>query len=269
MNKDVTLKDIEFLARSSHRVGVLDALAKRSCERDDLRTETGASSPTLSRILTDLEEQHWIEQVEGTYQLTDLGAFVAHRFKEFRDDMAYQHRLREVWPWLPHDIDGFSIELFTDVVVSKPGPGYPYQPIGRLEECFRTTNQMRGFGMALLKSGNLEPFFDQVRKGLQCEYIYPPTVFEELLRWDEATVLELASRTNYTVLLHEDLPLDTRCGVCLFDDRVSICCYNQETSTLRSLVDTGSDAMKTWAETYYEQLRKEARPLEEVNELSP
>ncbi|RQH03436.1 helix-turn-helix transcriptional regulator [Natrarchaeobius oligotrophus] len=264
---DTTLDDIEFLVSSDHRVGVLESLTDGPRDRNDLRTETGASSPTLSRILTDFQDRYWIERSEKTYQLTDLGEFVADQFEEFRDSMTYQRQLREVWPWLPHEIDGFSVDSFADVVVSQPGPGYPYKPIERLTELITTTKTMRGFGMALLKSGNLEPFFDQIRSGLECNYIYPTTVLEELILWDEETVVEMAARPNYTVLLHDELPLDDRCGICLFDDRVSICCYDPTTGTLQSLVDTGSDEMRTWAESYYERFRDEARPLDDTVDL--
>ncbi|MFP9192633.1 helix-turn-helix transcriptional regulator [Natronosalvus vescus] len=266
---DTPLEEIEYLVSSDHRVGVLKALMREHCDRDDLRTATGASSPTMSRILADFEDHQWIERTGQTYQLTGLGAFVADQFVEFEQAMAYQRRLREVWSWLPHEIDGFSVELFTDVVISRPGPGYPYKPVERLTELIATANTMRGFGMALLKSGNLEPFFDQVQNGLECEYIYPPAVFDELLTWDEERVVETATRANYTVLLHDDLPLDDRCGICLFDDRVSICCYDSETGALQSLVDTGSDEMRAWAVSYYEQFREAAQvPDNELDLLS-
>ncbi len=267
MAMDSTLDDIEFLVSSSHRVGVLNALAEGSRDRDDLRSTTGASSPTMGRILADFQNRHWIERTGKTYQLTGLGEFVADQFEGFVDAMAYQRRLREVWPWLPHDIDGFDVGLFTDVVVSHPGPGYPYKSVERLAELITTTRTMRGFGMALLKSGNLEPFFDHVLDGFECEYIYPPTVFERLLSWDEETVVEAATRANYTVLLHDNLPIDDRCGISLFDDRVSICCYDTDTGALQSFVDTGSDEMRTWAESYYEQFRAEARPLDDASDL--
>lgn len=264
---DATIDDIAHLVSSDHRVGVLDALANGPSDRDDLRAATGASSPTMGRILTDFQNRHWIERDGNTYQLTGLGEFVVDQFEEFRNAMAYQRRLREVWSWLPHEIEGFSIELFTDVVVSQPGPGYPYEPVERLTELITTTGTMRGFGMALLKSGNLAPFFDHVLDGLECEYIYPPAVFERLLEWDEETVLNAVRRSNYTVLVHDDLPLDERCGICLFDDDVSICCYDPETGTLRSLVDTRSGEMRAWADSYYERFRDEARLLDDATDL--
>ncbi|RQG92244.1 helix-turn-helix transcriptional regulator [Natrarchaeobius chitinivorans] len=265
---DATLDDIEFLVSSTHRVGVLDALTSGPCDRTDLRTTTGASAPTMGRILSDFQERHWVERDGNVYRLTGLGEFVAAQFQEFVAAMAHQRRLREVWPWLPTEIDGFSIELFTDVVVSQPGPGYPYRPVERLTELLTAADTMRGFGMALLKSGNLEPFFEHVREDLTCEYVYPPAVFEELLSWDETTVLETTRHANYTVLLHDDLPLEDRCGICLFDDRVCICCYDPGTGALQSLVDTGSAEMRTWAESYYEQFRDQARPLTDATDLS-
>ncbi len=267
MSVDATLDDIEFLVTSDHRVAVFTALADGPSDRNELRAATGASSPTMSRILADFQDRHWIERERKTYQLTGLGTFVADQFDEFREAMGCQRRLREVWPWLPHEIDDFGVELFTDVVVSKPESGYPYKPIERLTELLTTTKTMRGFGMALLKSGNLEPFFDRALDGLACEYIYPPAVFEDLLSWDEETVVGAVKRANYTVLLHDNLPLDDRCGICLFDDRVCICCYDSSTGALQSLVDTGSDEMRTWAESRYTQFRDEARSLDNADSL--
>lgn len=261
--------DVEFLVSSNHRVEVLHALSERSRDRDDLRNATGASSPTMGRILSDFEDRHWIEREGRAYELTGLGEYVADRLEELVEAMEFQQRLREVWPWLPHEIDGFSLELFTDVVVSRPGPGYPYQPVERVTQLVGETRTMRGFGMPMLKSGNLEPFFDRVLDDLECEYVYPAAVFEELLSWDERTVKEAATQPNYAVLLHDALPIGDRCGITLFDDRVSICCYDRETGTLQSLVDTGSDEMRAWAAAYYEQFRNEARPFGEVSDLDP
>lgn len=261
-------QDIEYLVRSDHRVGVLTELAGGPCDRRDLRAAIGASSPTIGRILSDFQDRHWIERDGDTYRLTGLGQFVATKFMEFGDAMTYESRLREVWPWLPHEIDGFGIELFTDVVVATPGTGYPYAPIERLSTLINTTRTMRGFGMAILKSSNLETFFERARDGMECEYIYPPAVFEELLAWDEETVVETVSGPNYDVLLHDDLPLEERCGICLFDERVSICCFDPETGALQSLVDSGGDEIRAWAASYYDRLKGEAEPLVDVNAVN-
>ncbi|WP_457852213.1 helix-turn-helix transcriptional regulator [Natronorarus salvus] len=244
-------------------------MSETSCDRRDLRSTTGASSPTMGRILTDLEDRHWITKEERTYRLTDLGEFVAARLREFRDAMRLEQSLREVWPWLPYELDNFSIELFDDMVVSKPGPGYPYQPVERITELVREAGMMRGFGMVMLKSSNLEVFFTRSLDDLQSDYIYPPDVFKQILVWDPEAVTKAVSHSNCTVWIHDDLPLDDRCGICLFDDHVSICCYDGETGSLQATIDTGSPELVEWAEVYYERLREQAEPVGDADDLVP
>ncbi len=264
---DTTLDEIEFLASSQHRVGVLEALIETPLDRRDLRAATGASSPTMGRVLADLEDRRWISKEGRTYELTGLGMFVATRLGAFRDSMRLEHAVREVWPWLPHDLEGFSIELFADVTVSRPGPGYPYQPVERITELVQEAGLMRGFGMVMLKSSNLEVFFARSLVDLRSDYVYPPDVFEQILAWDPEAVLEAVQHPNCTVWLHDDLPLDDRCGICLFDDHVSICCYDGETGAFQATIDTGSLELVEWAESYYEQLRAEAKPFHDADDL--
>jgi predicted transcriptional regulator len=264
---DATLKEVEFLVSSTHRVGVLDALAERACDRNDLRAATGASTSTVSRILSDFEERHWVARDGPTYRLTDLGVFVAGRLGEFTDAMALERTVRDVWRWLPHGMEGFDVELFSDVVVSRPGPGYPYRPIERIGELIETGDSIRGFGMMLLKSSNLKSFVNHLDDGVKCEYIYPPEIFEELLAWDAERVVTAADRENFTVLLHDDLPMDERCGICLFGDRVGFCCIDPETAMVYALVDTGSPEMCAWADEKLVTFRAEATPLDDARDL--
>jgi len=267
---DATPDDIEFLVTSDHRVAVLDALATEPSDRDELRSATGASSPTMSRILADFEKRNWIEREDRTYQLTGLGEFVAARLSEFVDAMTIEHQLRDVWHWLPHDFDGFSVELFTDVDVTYPGPGYPDRPTERRLELITETATWRGIGVAMLGLRTLETSFDRFldqQDEFQCEYIYPPEVFEELLSWgDTETIMEAAHSDSYTVLLHEELPTDDRYEISLFDDCVTICCYDHEKGGLQALIETTSSDMRTWAQSYYERFRAEAQPLEDASE---
>lgn len=255
-------EEIEFLVRSDHRVAVLETLADRPRDRTELRSATGASRSTMGRVLSAFEDRRWVVRNGRTYELTVLGAFVADRLEELRDAMRLERTLRDVAQWLPYEIDGFSVDLFTDAVVSHPGPGYPYRPVERIEHLLDEAETVYGFGMAMLKSSALEAFFERTLDDLDCEYVYPPAVFEELLAWDEETVMEATTRPGYTVLLHDSLPVREWCGICLFDERVSICCYDPETGLLQAVVDTESPEMRAWAESVYERYRSEARPLE-------
>ncbi|MFP9192951.1 helix-turn-helix transcriptional regulator [Natrialbaceae archaeon A-CW1-1] len=264
---DATPDDIEFLVTSDHRVAVLGTLATGPSDRDELRSATGASSPTISRILADFEERNWIERESRMAQLTGLGEFVADRLSEFVDAMTIEQQLREVWHWLPHEFDGFSAELFSDVDVTYPGPGYPDKPTERRLELITDTSTWRGVGVAMLGLRTLEASFDRFldqQDKFQCEYIYSPEVFEELLSWgDTETIMAAADSDSYTVLLHDDLPIDDRFEICIFDDRVTICCYDHEKGGLQALVETSSADARRWAESYYDRFRTESQPLED------
>ncbi len=267
---DDTPDDIEFLVTSDHRVAVLDTLATGSNDRDALRSATGASSPTMSRILTDFEDPNWIERGGRRYQLTSLGEFVAERLEEFVDAMTLEHNLRDIWQWLPHELDGFSVDLFTDVTVTRPNAGHPDKSTKRRIELITETSTWRGVGVAMLGLRTLETSFDRFldqHDEFHCEYIYPPEVFDELLSWgDTETIIEAADSDSYTVLLHENLPMEDRYEISLFDDCVTICCYDHEKGGLQALIETTSSDMRTWAESYYEQFRAEAQPLRDAYE---
>ena len=263
-----TLEEIEFLASSKHRVGVLDVLSDGPFDRRELRSATGASAPTMGRVLTDLEDRYWVTNEGKTYHLTDLGSFVATRLREFRDDMHLERSVRELWPWLPYELDDFSIELFDDLMISRPGPGYPYQPVERITELVEEAGLMRGFGMVMLKSSNLEVFFTRSLEDLKSDYVYPPEVFEQIVAWDPDAVAKAVEHPNCTVWIHDDLPLDDQCGICLFDDHVSICCYDGETGALQATIDTGSPGVVEWAESYYDRLRGDAMLCTEVDDFS-
>lgn len=259
-----SLEEIEFLASSAHRVGVLDALVERPCDRHDLRDETGASAPTIGRVLADFEERHWIERDGRWYRLTGLGAFVAERFGEFVDAMTIERRLREITPWLPYELDGFSVDLLTDAVVSFPGEGYPYEPMDRNRQLVEGTETIRGFGMVLLKASVLEHFFDSVLDGLAVTMIYPPPVFDTIYAWDPELVAEAVALEHHDVYVHDDLPNSEWCGLCLTDDHLSICCYEPDTGMLRSLVDTDATQAYEWGESIVDRYRADATPLDEA-----
>ncbi len=267
---DTTPDDIEFLVTSEHRVAVLDALTEGPSDRDALRSTTGASSPTMSRILTDFENRNWVEREDRRYRLSGLGEFVADRLGEFVDAMAIEHQLRDVWQWLPHELDGFSVDLFTDVTVTRPNAGHPDNSTKRRLELITETSTWRGVGVAMLGLRTLEASFDRFldqHDEFHCEYIYPPEVFDELLSWgDTEAIMEAADSDSYTVLLHENLPMEDRYELSLFDDRVAICCYDHEKGGLQALIETTSGDMRTWAESYYEQFRTEAQPLRDAYE---
>lgn len=258
---DSSIEDIEFLARSDHRAGVLDALADRPCDRNDLQKATDASSPTIGRILGDFEDRRWITRDGPTYELTPLGEFVAEQFRDLREAMETERKLRDVWRWLPREMEGFSVDLFADAVVSYPGPGYPYQPVERITQLIEETTAMRGFGTTVFKSINNESVCRAVLDGMDFEYVYSPEILEATIAWNPERVAQAAACENCTIYLHDDLPDEERCGIGIFDDRIGLCCHDAETGMLEAVIDTDAPEAREWAVSVFERHRADARPI--------
>lgn len=259
---DASIDEIAFLAQSEHRTAVLDELARRPCDRAELRAATGASPPTLSRILSDFQGRRWIERSGPTYALSPIGAFVVDRFAELRRAMETGQRLRDVVPWLPREMEGFAVELFADATVSFPGPGYPSEPIERVLQLVEGAERMRGFGYVTLKANALETVCRAIIGGMEFEFVYPPAAIDTLFSWNPALSLEASACANCTEFVHDGLPDVDWCGLCLYDERVAICCNDVGTGVLAAVVDTDSPAAFEWAEAVYDQYRGEATRLD-------
>lgn len=263
IDMESSIEDIEFIASSTHRVGVLDALAEGGTDRDGLRSRTGASSPTMGRVLRDFEERRWIERIGRSYTLTPLGAFVAEEFAKLRDSMETERRLRAVWEWLPREMEGFSVDLFADAVIAYPGPGYPYEPVERVVQLVQETDALCGFGSTVFKSIANETVCHAILDGMEYEYVYPPEVLAATVAWDRDLVQRAAARDHCTVYVHDDLPDKKRCGFGIFDHRVGICCHDAESRALRAWIDTDAPEAREWILSVYEQYRDAAQLADE------
>lgn len=264
---DPAIQAIEFLARSEHRLAVLDALAERPLDRRDLREATGASDPTIGRVLRDFEDRSWIGRDGPAYNLTPLGEYVTDLFFDLRDGMRTGETLRDVWQWLPREMDEFTVEYFEDVVVAYPGPSYPYTPIERVTHLLESTETIRGLGTTIYKSGNLDVFCRRVIDGMEMEYIYSLPILQAIVDWNPDLTAEAFACENCTVFLHDDLPDDDRCGLNIMDERIGICGHDPDTAQLEAVLDTPSPEARDWAGAVYAQCRDEARPFD-VGELS-
>lgn len=256
------IDNIQLLATSAHRVGVLETLRDEPTDRRELCEGTGASSPTVGRVLADFEERRWLVRDGPTYGLTPLGEYVADRFLALRDAMEVEEKLRDVWQWLPVEMPGFSVDLFADAVVSSPGPGYPYEPVERLGHLIASTSSLRGFDNIVYKSSNLETACGAVLAGMTFEYVFTPEALEGMFAWNPDRIMEVAACENATVLVHDHLPDGDRCGLGIMDDRAGICCHDAKTGALVAVIDTDAPEARDWAISVFERVYAEATPVD-------
>ena len=254
---DSSLEDVEFLARSAHRVAVLDVLAEGPRDRGDLRAETGASDPTIGRILSDFDERGWTRREGHAYALTRPGAFVAEHFRSLLDRMSTERRLRDVWEVLPGHLDGFDLDLLADAVVTTVEPGDPYAPANRCASFYPTTDRVRGFDAALTAPHNFETLAGLIAEGLEAEFVLPPEVAMNLQASYPAAEQVMTASDDVTTWWHDDLPMNR---LIVFDDRVGVGGYDPDSGVLAVYVDSDAPALREWAVSTFERLRREARP---------
>lgn len=249
------LEDIEFLARSDHRVTALDALARRPQSRADLLSITGVSQSTIGRMLRAFEDRNWITRNGRHYETTQLGAFVATGVRDLLDRLETEQTLRDVWEWLPDEETGFTIAMCSDVVVTEADSTNPYRPVNRFMSLLRETDRFRfaGFDVALL-----EPCKDELCRriidGMHTEIIDPPSVVNYIRTTYPEDFAEALASGNLTVRVHDDLP---SYGLGIFDDRIAISGYDPDSGTVRVVVDTETAAAREWAESIYRSYRRE------------
>lgn len=139
------VEEIEFLARSDHRLNALGALAAGPQSRDDLRTVTGASNATVGRLLNEFDVRTWIKRVGQRYELTLLGELIAEGFFDLVERFETERSIRHVWQWIPFDKMGIDIECLSDATVTQSTDSNPLAVMSRVREFERRTTETRCF----------------------------------------------------------------------------------------------------------------------------
>ena len=254
------VEDVEFLSRSAHRVAVLDALADGPRDRAELRDETGASDPTIGRILGDFEARGWTRRDGHAYALTRPGAYVAEHFAALLTRMETERRLRDAWPLLPGDLDGFDLDLLVDAVVTTVEPDDPYAPENRCASFYPTTDRVRGFDAALTAPHTFEGLAELVLGGLEAEFVVTPDLSRNLEASYPEADRALTASENLTLWLNGSLPT---CRVVVFDERVGVGGYDPDSGVLGVYVDSDAPELREWAVSTFERFRRAARPARE------
>ena len=253
---DPAVVELVWLVESTARIDVLRALSSDALDRTELLAATELSSTALAGALNDLEARGWSTQRDGRYELTLLGRFVADGLEAFFDIVETGRRFRGVIEWLPTDVEGFSLDLLDEAVVSRPDSGYPARPVERFATLVDESETMRALGTTTVESANVEAVYRNVVDGTEVEAIYPRTVLETVFSTYPERTEEALETGNLSVLVHEALPG----GLVLFDDRIAIAGHD-ENDRLCVVVDTDDPEAYEWAESVYRTYRCEADPF--------
>ncbi|MFC4544052.1 helix-turn-helix transcriptional regulator [Halosolutus amylolyticus] len=257
---DEPIDDIAYLARSEHRVPTLVALTTRPRSRSELCELTGVSSSTMRRTLGEFEARSWIRKEGYQYVATRLGETIASGMEDVIERVETERKLRDVWHWLPAEVSEFPIETWADMTVTVAEPDFPYRPVDRFESLLRETNEFRSLRPEVaLMDPCLDVLSQLIDDGVGITLIDRPSCHTYFLSTYPDRSSEMLKQDNFTVLEHDELP---PYGIGLLDDRVAISCYEQDSGTVRAVIDTDAPAVREWAESVYTSYRSDAQPLE-------
>ncbi|NUB93061.1 ArsR family transcriptional regulator [Haloterrigena sp. SYSU A121-1] len=110
------IESAAFLARSEHRVRVLELLADDRRTREELMAGTDVTRVTLSRILGDLGERGWVDRdhADGGYAITNTGRDVYEQFDRLLETITVGQQYPDVVDSLPTEWFDFELRCLAE-----------------------------------------------------------------------------------------------------------------------------------------------------------
>jgi predicted transcriptional regulator len=253
---------IELLARSEHRVRILDLLCEHgSLEKHALGEQLDASRTTIGRNLDALEEQGWIRRTNSHCSITRQGELVAAAFADLVSEVELTDKLQSFMQWVPDGTLDLGLEHLTDAEIILPEPGDPYAMVNRHVELIRETADDR----VILPVTGLHAFeaLHQkiVEENATSELIVEPTI-EETFRTNPSYVElygEMVATGRFDIRVYDgDIPYYL--GV--LDDTVQI--GVSEDGEPRAMLETENEAVGDWAAGVHAEYKRESEPLQVV-----
>lgn len=259
------LEEIEFLALSENRVEVLSLVADAPRTRRELVDSTGASQPTLGRILSDFEERAWVRREGSEYVATATGRLVAEGFGALVDIFETEAKLRDVVRWLPAETLRFDLRRLTDATITTPSQTKPNAPVQRVLALLRDADEVRIFSHAFN-----EQSLDVVRERTVADEQVFQGVFSRRAIDAIADDSQLRERLHALVdsagaeirIADEDIPL----AVTIADETVHLF-LRDHTGILRASVDVADPEVLAWARDKHERYWRNATPLDDVDSV--
>jgi DNA-binding HxlR family transcriptional regulator len=262
---ETALDDVDFLARSGHRVTVLRTLADGAMTRPDLHEVTGISQPTLGRVLGSFEERNWVERRGRAYALTAFGELVHEEFTELLDTVATVQNLGDVLRQLPTEEMPFDLRAFADATVHRPEPGDTLSHVRWMETTWLEADRTRLLGGTLGPASfnerreHARKVVDGERMTEHIETIVSAAMLEQGLSDPElmGMVLEAWDPDWIRAYLY-DGPIPTILAIA---DGVAMLAPTDEHGIPTAVVETEDATVREWVERRLDEYRAESTEL--------
>jgi predicted transcriptional regulator len=250
--------DTDLLGDIVRHGPVLEALRDEPLDRREIEERLDVSRATSHRFTRWLDEQGFVEKIDGRSQLTGRGEAVADEVLRFEANVRTVHRMAPLLDIICEDHQEFVVEPFVDATVTIAEPDDPYQPVERFISLVGESEIFRGFNTTHMAPLVLGEFHQRVFDGTDTEMIYLPHIVEKLFETYPTQATGAIESGHLTLRTRDDLPY----GLAIFDERVGIGGYDESTGMMQVFVDTDSPIAREWAERVYASVRADSKPLD-------
>ncbi|MCT9095193.1 winged helix-turn-helix domain-containing protein [Haloarchaeobius sp. HME9146] len=254
---DERLPTDDLVAVVRHRE-VLEALLSGPLDRRDIEAELDVSRATSHRFTRWLAEEGLAVREDDHFRLTGKGQVYAEQLVTFDRNLRAGSSLAPLLDVICEDHQEFVVGPFADATVTTATPADPYRPVARFVSLLERTETFRGFNTTHMAPPGLASVYEHLFDGVETEILYLPTVVENLFEAYPDRAREAIDAGHLTLRTRDALPY----GLAIFDDRVAIGGYDDETGTMRVFVDTDSAIARGWAERVFETYRERSEPIE-------
>lgn len=256
------LEDIEFLARSPHRVEVLGALADAPRTRHELRDRADVSRVTISRLLDDLDERGWLVHDNGQYEATPRGRMVAREFSRLHANLTVGDRLADALEWLPTEEFDFDLACLRDADVLRASDWEGQtEAIRHAADLVEETDEIRGTAigfshevvdairdMVVERDGVFEAVVDETALGMIRNDAGLRSRFHDLLGSDNAQLFRYTGNEP----LH----------MVMWFGELAVICGHVDEGPPPGTLESRHDRVRAWAQSYFESALGESEPVQ-------
>ncbi|ELY68115.1 helix-turn-helix transcriptional regulator [Natrinema versiforme] len=254
-----------FLARSAHRVRVLELLSSGPRTRETLLSGTDVTRVTLSRILGDLTDRGWIERdhADDRYAITDTGAAVYDDFERLLETITVGQRCPEVLDALPTEWFGFELRCLADCDTVATDSADPLSGMRVIANAVGRATTVRA-AVSSFASLPMYTHAESVRAGdaAEAEVVFDRDAtavnVEDPDLVDRWRAIEAESARPVYYSADERFP----CNVDIIDGERVFLSVTDENGGFR-VVESTHPAVVDWAEALFREKRTAAVPLEQ------
>ena len=238
------LDDVEFLARSDHRVTILETLTREGLTPNELQEETGISRATIGRVLGNFEERGWVKRSGRVYARTAFGDLLAEEFADLLDTVETIQRMQEIARWLPPDELDIDLRAFREATITTSRSPDVFAHIRRGDELVQDATRIRWLTGNILLEAITKQRELILEQDQTYEVIISKDAFDIALSHPDtvAVIRELLGTDNLTVYQYTG---EVSIALGIIDDIATIVPYDEQNVPC-ALIDTESESIRSW-----------------------